>query len=446
MTTRLRWHVALLVVSALLVPGVSRANPYDMFGAGARAASMGGAHTAATNDASANYYNPALLARLPHLQLDIGYSHARPNLRLNDQSLGVDSARGTRIALGMPGQVGKFRLGVGVSVYLPDQQLTRIRSLSESQPRFALYDNRPQRYVLSVNAGLAIGDKFSIGGGIGYLTGTEGELSLAGRVGFPDAEDSELRLDMDVDVVTIPYPILGVAYQVRPWLAIAASYRGGAQPVSDLNLTVEGDIGAANIDPIVADALVDIHTVSLFHFQPAEFTLGLDALISKGLRIAADLSFHRWSAFSNPAARLNTELELGEFNELVDLPAETPLAKASYHDILIPRLGAEWTLREGAKSTLQGRLGYSYEPSPAPEQIGATNLVDNDKHTASLGVGATLRDWTEILLQPLSIDLSVALSSLPSRTHHKLSPIDAVGDYQSRGTVWQFATTTRVRF
>ncbi len=436
-----------IALGALLALSASvDANPYDMFGAGDRATSMGGAQTAAANDSSANYYNPALLARLPTLELDIGYRVARPDLNLNDRSLDVDTARGVRVALGMPGRVGIVPLGVGVSIYLPDQQLTRNRSLSQTQPRFALYDNRAQRLFLSVNFGFAIGDKLSIGGGLGYVTSTEGRVELDGRVGFPDADDSDLLLAMDVDVRTLAYPVAGVAYQLRPWLRIAASFRGGAQPVTDLAVDITGDIGAANLEPIVADAEVKLRSVALAHYQPDELSIGIDANLTRTIRIAADLAYHRWSTFQNPAAKLSTDLQLGQFDEFIDTPPDIVLAPANYHDILIPRIGLEYELRQSETLLVHGRAGYSYEPSPAPEQVGVTNFVDNDKHTTALGLGLTFRPWPTVLLQPLSLDASFALTSLRSRKHKKISPVDPVGDYTSDGSIWQFGMTTKVRF
>ncbi|MBL4633238.1 MAG: outer membrane protein transport protein, partial [Kofleriaceae bacterium] len=71
---------------------VASANPLDMFGSGARGASMAGAQTAATNDASANFYNPALLATIDGTEIDIEYRYAVPRLRLNGKDLGVDVA------------------------------------------------------------------------------------------------------------------------------------------------------------------------------------------------------------------------------------------------------------------------------------------------------------------------------------------------------------------
>jgi long-chain fatty acid transport protein len=431
---------------AALSSGRARANPLDMFGAGARAASMAGANTAAAMDASANYYNPALLALLPRMEIDIGYRLAKPVLQIEGQDLGVDSARGGRIAFGMPGHIGAVHIGMGVSVYLPDQHLIRIRSLRQEQPRFSLYDNRPQRLSLLVTFAARVSDRLSIGGGLGYVTDTKGSVGLDGRVGFPMADDSDLALALDVDVDSIAYPVLGLSYRARPWLRLAASYRGGVQPVTDLAVSITGDIGADNRDPIVADAAIDLRSVSLSHFQPAQLSAGFDALLSPRWRLAGDLSLHRWSAYENPAAQLTTAIDVGQFNEFLDPPQAALLAPSHFHDILIPRIGIELLAQRGAGHDLHLRAGYSYEPTPAPEQVGITNFVDNDKHTTSVGAGLTLREWSSILLEPLSIDASLALATLPSRAHRKLSPVDPVGDYHSAGQVWQFFTTTRIRF
>ncbi len=438
----------LLLLSSLVLVTASEAsaNPLTMFGSGARGASMGGALTAGARDGSANFYNPALLATIPNLEIDLSYRAARPDLRLNGEDVGVDVARGTQISVAVPGEIAGHRIGAGVSAYVPDQQLMRIRSLSQTQPRFALYDNRAQRLYINVNLSVAIGDKLSIGGGLSYLAATSGGVTLEGRVGFPDANDSELVLDMDVDITTNPYPVGGIAYQLKPWLRIGAAFRGEVQPVTDLRIDIVGDIGSAGREPIVSNAAVNLRSISLSHFQPAEFSLGAEAWLRTGLVVVADLSLHRWSRFANPAARLESALELGQFNEFVTPPAAASLAPVNYHDILIPRIGLEWLALDRRHVALHSRAGYSFEPSPAPEQIGLTNFVDNDKHTISAGLGLSLQDWTDVFLEPLSFDLSLAATSLVRRDHQKLSPVDPVGDYHSDGTVWQLAATSRFRF
>ncbi|MCP4443829.1 MAG: hypothetical protein GY811_00605 [Myxococcales bacterium] len=438
----------LLIVASLLLAhrGQASANPLSMFGAGARGAAMGGAHTAGARDGSANFYNPALLATLSTLEIDMSYRLARFDLRLNGKDLGVDVARGTHFSVVVPGRIAGTVVATGVSAYVPDQQLMRIRSLSERQPRFALYDNRAQRLYINVNFGVALGEKFSVGGGLAYLAATSGGVTLEGRVGFPDANDSELVLDMDVDITSNAYPVGGIAYQIRPWLRLAAAFRGEVQPITDLGIDILGDIGAEGREPIVSDAAVNLRSVSLSHFQPAEFSVGAEAWLGESLVVVADLGYVRWSRFANPASNLESALELGQFNEFLTPPAAASLAEVNYHDVLIPRIGAEWRASDGPHVTVHTRAGYSYEPSPAPEQIGLTNFVDNDKHTLSAGLGLSLEDWSGVFLEPLSVDLSLAATTLAGRDHRKLSPVDPVGDYHSDGTVWQAIVTSRLRF
>ncbi len=439
--------IALLCTNSI----VARANPLDMFGSGARGASMAGAQTAATNDASANFYNPARLATIDGTEIDIEYRYAVPRLRLNGKDLGVDVARGTRLAIAIPGTLFGMKIASGVSAYLPDQALTRIRSLSEQQPRFVLYDNRPQRLFLGVNFAVSVSKKLSVGGGLGYLTATQGVVTLQGRVGFPDASNSDLALAIDVDVTTLAYPVAGFAYQLRPWFRVAGRYRGGVQPTTDLAVNIEGDIGAEGLEPIVADAKVQLRSISLSHFQPTELSAGIDALLTPAFRLAFDVSYYRWSEFANPASRLQSAFELGQFTELLQPPEETVLALTSFHDILVPRIGIEWLAyrgksESGTLSDWFARAGYSFEPSPAPEQIGSTNFIDNDKHTSSLGLGLTLKDYSSILVRPISFDASFAHTRLAERSHRKLSPVDRVGDVLSSGSVWQFIATSKMKF
>jgi hypothetical protein len=112
----------------------------------------------------------------------------------------------------------------------------------------------------------------------------------------------------------------------------------------------------------------------------------------------------------------------------------------------VPRLGLEWTALSSPRRDLFVRGGYSYEPSPVPEQVGESNFVDNDKHTLSVGGGVTFRDFSTIVTLPASLDAYLALTLLDAREHHKLSPIDRVGDYRSSGHVLQVGLLSRWRF
>lgn len=434
------------VIAVIAIGGQLHANPVDAFGLGARGAAMAGAQTAGARDSGANYYNPALLASLDDLRIDFGYRAALPRLDIGGLDLGVDSSRGAHVGVAIPGRVGPLRVALGTALFLPDQHVSRIRSLPPTQPRFSLYDNRPQRLFFAANVAFAFADRVFVGGGIAYMSNTDGGVTLAGRLGFPNAVDSDLDLAIDVDLVTIRYPQAGVAVEVNDWLRLGASFRGQFNLVSDLRIRVEGDIGAGNADPLVEDGFLDLRSLTQDLFQPAQVSAGANIDAGGGWTVAFDVAYHRWSSFGNPAAQIEFELDIGDFNDLVDIPAQAEQPAPRFHDIVIPRVGVEGPIYRGADSEVLIRAGYSYEPSPAPEQIGVTNLVDNDKHTVSAGAGWNLFGLGGIVLKPVSVDAYVAVTWLPGRDHRKLSPVDPVGDYRSGGYIPQLGVTSRWRF
>lgn len=437
--------VVALVLGSAPAAGPARANPVDAFGFGARGAAMGGAQTAASDDGGASYYNPALLATFDEIRIDLGYQLALPALRLSRIELDTTPSRGTLAGLTVPGRVGRTRVALGGALFLPDQHITRTRTLSAQLPRFVMYHNRPQRLFLAANLSAQLTRRLFVGAGLAYMSSTRGEVLLQGRVSYPDPADSDLSLAIDVDLETIRYGHFGLLYRAAPWLDLGLSYRGGFSLVLDQVFEVRGDVGADGIDPIVRDGYFRLHTISQDLFQPAQLTAGVHAQLTRDWSLAFDVAWQRWSAFDNPAANITLDLDVGELNDLIDIPVAPPLPEPGFRDILVPRLGLEWRAARASGHEWLVRGGYACEPSPVPVQMGESNFIDNDKHTVSAGLGLTLSGLSEILPRPLSVDAFVALTWLDPRVHPKLSPADPVGDYRSAGHVTQVGVTTRLR-
>ena len=449
MIGRARQHavIAVAIVLAIALPGgQASANPIDLFGYGARAAAMAGAQTAASDDLSAGYYNPAILATFDDIEIDLGYQFAMPTLLVGGLDTGVDPARGMTAGLAVPGRVLNRKLAIGLSIYLPDQHMSRIRTLSSQKPRFVVYDNRPQRLFIASNLSLKLTDRLYLGGGMAVMSGSKGTVLLNGRVGFPNTGDSDLALAMDVDFLGIRYLQAGLLYRAAPWLNVGLSYRGSFLLILDQIFRIEGDVGSADVEPLVSDAYFQLQSISQDLFQPEQITVGLDAQLTKTLALAFDVGLHRWSQFSNPAAHINIELDIGTFNDLVNIQPAPPLPTANFNDVIVPRLALEWTALTTRRTKLTVRGGYLYEPSPVPWQFGETNFIDNDRHTVSLGAGLRMLDVTEILPRPMSIDLALAYTGLTPRNHIKISPVDPIGSYRSTGRVLQAAVSSRWHF
>jgi long-chain fatty acid transport protein len=439
-------RLALALALALALPGLGHANPADTVGFGARGAGMAGAQTAAAEDGSATYYNPALLARLTDVRIDIGYQISVPSLAVDGDSMSVDWSRGTSLGLVVPGTFAGRPVAIGAGIFLPDQQLTRTRSLPSTRPRFALYDNRPQRLFLSADIAVELFPGLTVGGGLAYMSSTQGDVKLRGLIGFPQPDQSDLELRIDVDLRTIRYPHAGIAWEATPWLDLALSYRGGFKLIVEQGVRIDGDVGVPDTEPVVDDGFLELFTRSQDLFQPAQVTAGFAAQVTPRSLLAFDVGWHRWSVFENPAAKVELALDVGDFQDLVDIPPFNPLPEPHYHDIVVPRLGVEHLIQHDARRTVRARAGYLYEPSPAPEQRGETNFIDNDKHGFSLGAGLEIPGLGEIIPRPVSFDAFLSLTLLEARDHQKLSPIDPVGDYRSDGWLIAGGITSRWRF
>lgn len=424
----------------------ARGNPMDAFGYGSRATAMGGAATAASEDSSANYYNPAGLVHGRDLRIDIGYRYAQPILRMNGRDLGVDASRGFLIGLVAPGHIGAFRFAFGASLWLPDQRLTRVRSLPFDQPRFVMFDNRPQRLYLAANLAIQIIPGLYIGGGLTFMSRTAGQLFLKGSVAVSDPDASSLVSKIDVDLVAVRYPQAGILWEATSWLSIGASYRHSFVLNLDQQFRIDGNIGNPGLTPVVENGYLSAHSISMDLFQPWQLTGGAALRLKRTILVTFDLTFARWSEFPVPAANLTLGLDIGVYNDKVMLPPARSYPASGFHDIVIPRAGIEWRAWQWTRMAIDLRGGYSYEPTPVPEQVGESNFADSDKHTFSFGAGLELNRVTSILPRPIAIDAHFAATYLPPRTNRKIDPLDPVGDFVADGVIVQIGVMLRSRF
>ncbi len=435
-----------IVALVLASGGAAFANPLDVFGLGARAQGLAGAHTAATTDSSANYYNPAALAAVPEkLQIDVGYQVATPSLALGGKDQHVDATAGIATGLVAPGDLGRLHFAFGVALFLPDERVTRVRSLPAQAPRFIYYDNRPQRIFLGTNLAVRVLPGLFVGGGMAFMSRTKGDVILRGRVGFPDAEDTELRLGLDVDLVAVRYPQAGVLWQPRDWLRLGLSYRHEFQLELDQGFVVRGNVGPKHDDPVLTDGYLAVRSISTDLFQPAQVTLGASAELPAGLLATLDLQWARWSRFRTPGSMVRLDYDLKDFNSLVMLPTAQPLGPAGFRDVLSPRVGVEKRLGLGAHAMFF-RAGYAFEPTPVPEQRGETNLADGDKHQASFGLGAELEAVHEAAPRHVTLDVSLTRIWVSRVQARKLDPANDVGDWVADGHLWSSSVTLRVGF
>lgn len=439
---------ALQCTAASFGAAPAHANPVDGFGMGSRGIALGGAYGALANDFSANYYNPAGLATGDDLRLEIGYLWVDPTLELNGGDLDVDGVHGIQGGIVLPGRLFGHRVGLSIALYLPDDRLTRVRALPERQPRFVLYDNRPQRIVLTTSAAFeVVPDLFYLGLGLTYLSDTGGRLDISGVVDLQDAGGTTLISGVDVTFEAVRYASAGLLFTPGDHLRVGLAFRDAFDLSLDIGLVVRGDIvldgASGSPSTLVEDAALTVISQNSNLFSPRQLALSF-AWVEPTWTLACDLTWLQWSGFESPTSHLTVELDAGALP--LSIPKTPPPGPPGFHDILVPRLGAEVTVVNTPQVGLALRAGYFYEPSPAPAQPGRTNYVDADKHGLSFGLGLRLSELTDIFPKPLHLDAALLWIALPARTYTKDDPADPVGDYVASGSFVGFSTTLSFLF
>lgn len=445
----MRRLVSSVALAAVVLAGSvdrAHANPPDILGFGSRGAGMGNANSAIATDSSANYYNPAGLVRGKELTISLSYQLAQPFLKLNGRDMGVNESRGLAVSIAAPGRIGPFKFAFGVGVWLPDQRLTRTRQLAFEQPRFVYYDNRMQRFLLSANIAVQIWRGLYIGAGLNFMSRTAGGLQLKGTVDPIIPNDSALISNIQIDLLAVRYPQAGIAWEATKYLTLALVYRHRFSLSVDQRFRIDGDVGSAGSAPIVEDAYLAVRTQSLDHFHPWQLTAGAAVQITRRLLVTAELTFAAWQDFKTPASRLDISVDLKQFNDQVNLPAARSFPNPGFRNIVIPRIGAEWRGFDHHRWAVDLRGGYSYEPTPAPDQIGESNFADTDKHTMTVGFSFEIKPSMGILQHPWTFDVNLGTTFLPPRTTRKSSAVDPVGDYRINGTLMHFGVGLRSRF
>lgn len=437
-----------LALGLLLLAAPVRANPVDAFGFGARAPALGNAYAAVADDSAAGYYNPAGLARSSSLQIDLGYQAAVPQVRVSGVDQAISETRGLAVGLVLPGRVWRVPIAFGVTLFLPDQQVTRIRVLRFDVPRVQLYDNRTQRLYLAASLAVRVLPNLYLGAGVAFMSRTRGVVNLRGTV-TPSGDGSVLYTSIDVDLVALRYPQAGVAWDVTRWLSLALVYRHRFQLDVDQSFNIRADIGTPGQPPAVPNATLDERARSVDLFQPWQLVLGSALRLPRRVLVTYDLTFARFSEAPTPAAAYDLTLDIGKLNDLVKLPPSRPYPDAGFHDTLSPALGVELGLLRGALAEhldLDLRGGYRYEPSPIPRQDRESSFADTDKHTFSAGVGATLTHLPAALPQVVALDLFLAVTALPPRRFEKVDPRSPTGDFTMTGAVPQLGGQVRCAF
>ncbi|MCA9544298.1 MAG: TonB-dependent receptor [Myxococcales bacterium] len=434
----MRAGAGLLVLGAALAGTPARASLFDAYGFGARAASMAGAHAAFADDYTGVFYNPGALAQRKRAHVGLGVDGLFPDLGLTYADGRPDEAPpaampdpnvGAHLGVLFPlGGLIENRVALGIGLFLPAIQVTRVEALDPQTPQAYRYGALPDKLNLAVAAAFELAPGWAVGAGFHFLGGLDGTADVQ----LDLLTQRFTRKDLRVDVTGAAGLTLGLHVQPTDTLRLGLSFRDDLR--LDYRLLTRIDL----LDTGLLEA--DIRGVALY--TPQQYTLGVAWAARADLDLTADVVWSRWSQAPDPAAVFKVVLD-GEPLGLGELEAATTPVDLAAQDTLAPRLGAEWRPAEGWAV----RGGYAWQPTPLPAQTGFANYVDSDTHQLGLGGGVTFADPLAIHRSPITLDLAVQLTWMRGRAHAKADPADVHGaGYEAGGPIWHAAFTFRHDF
>lgn len=401
------WTGCLLLVATCLFPGAKAAagTPAETRGMGARAIAMGGAFTGLADDYSALYYNPAGLAQIKGYPGHLEYLLVSPQVFVQEgggsKEHFIDKwtkapMLGLTIDLSDSLEFTNRRIVVGWGGLFPDNFKTvyKVRWGSFYDPYYPSYgdSSADQAMSLWIDGAVEMLPWLFIGGGIFLqIHGQEILMNVAVDTSLkPVVEQSTSRLEITSEV----YPLAGVLIKPTDRLRIGLAWRkevmfiaaGGNQ----MNLSIY--LGPGRVISIPRGLVVPAQG----HYRAEQYALGASYQVTDRFLLAADVTYYDYRPYHDEAGR----------------PLSPPMK-----EIFVPRIGTEYYVLEA----LALRAGYAYRESPLREQaVGQpVNLLDNDVHTVSLGLGL-FWDAFGLFEEPVQWSIFYALQILAPRTFHNV--------------------------
>lgn len=364
MTRSRRRMIMLAALAAPLAAGGARANGFHVDEQDARATGRAGAVTASTDNASAIYYNPAGIAQLDGLRLDVGASLLGPHAEFTSVSDGVTTPAETQTfvlpqvyASYRPSRLVAFGLGFnapfGLALEWPASSPGRT-SVRSAELRTFFFTGALALELSRWVPGLAVGagvDLVPASVRIARDVPFGSDVATAELGG--DALGAGVRAGIIYRPPALPALSVGLSYRSPVALEFSGNADFDALPAYRANLPPDGDVRTS---------------LTL----PQTLTLGVAVRPIPEWEIEVDGSYRGWSSYD--------ELEI----ELPDGNVER--SPKDWEDAFTVRVGTELTLAE----RWAVRLGAVWDQTPVPSSTLDFQLPDADRIDLTIGVGARL--------------------------------------------------------
>jgi long-chain fatty acid transport protein len=407
-----------VMAGSLLTVGIGpvMASGFSVYEQSAKASAQAGAWVARADDAAANWYNPAAMARMEGMQMQFGINLITTGSDLDfitgDQDFGLpedpvtfagERNDVTPIHLYFVQKIND-KVAWGFGINNPYGLVTEWRDLpvTLSSQKAELHT-----FVINPNLAFAVDDHWSLAFGIDYIYADVKEFSravdqseLLGSEPLTVVGGSDLTGDGDDWSFN-----LAVHYAADKW-SFGVTYRGEVSP------EIKGDVLFSDINPALGPDGLD-----LFPNGPGRATLDLPAQAAAGVAWSVaddwvmefDISWAQWSSFQNLAIDFENEtfitVEVAP-DVFVDVPVVEDInLYEGWDDTMAFRLGAAWRVRDRHEL----RFGALMDQAPTRVDTLRPSIPDGDRTSVTVGYGYIGEKWSfDAYYMPLFFDDSTA--------------------------------------
>ncbi|HEV8629547.1 MAG TPA: outer membrane protein transport protein [Thermoanaerobaculia bacterium] len=431
----MRQGLPLALALAIASSTAAHAGEPLIFQHGGRPTAEVGAFVARATDAVTVDYNPAAIARLDGAHYQLGFDYTAPIDKYGSRTGGFEAdhliteSPTLYATWHLPADYYPVAFGIGID--------HRAWYRTEWGPKLfpARFRTTLQELTLwSVHPVVAyqMGERWSIGGGLRYYTGTveEGNNAVLQGAAGPQGLDTfhvevERQASADVDGYALD---LGLHYGAESWgwglvLDSGGKVKGNGK-VSYFARDVPNDpLVRSNLDSRLR------HSSTRQSFElPRELRSGMWLAFSPAWRLELDLAWAEWSTVDATTVAYSADPFLSQASEP---PPATEVRPRQWKDTLSTRLGSDFDLGEhwGVAA------GVAWEPSPVPDSTVEPGFPRSD--AIVYGLGMTYR------INRVVFDLGYSYYQY-SRRHaagqEALAPT-VTSSYQARDQVFAFSAS-----
>ena len=406
----------------------------EAVGVGARSKAMGGVGTALGTDAAAVYYNIANISFGDENTLTLGYNHLAYGFYLDAVEGDAPELETMRprdyITAGLTLQL-PANLSFGLLLNLSPKNPQYFKQGSpDTKARFFMYGQRLEQISLIMGMSYRIADSLSLG--LGSATLVNSGLDIENIIPYASDIEEELHNEFTWALEPNMGYYLGLSYRPSEKLHLGLTYKTAL--FHKMEGIAKTRIRAFGIN-IPFDLMLEVYS----WYTPANASFGTTYNPTPAWTVSLDLTWYDWSSYPGPFLHTSAADESPVASGFLSYPERVD---PEFVDTLVPRLGLEWMITP----VLALRAGYCYRFSPAPLPRGNTNLLDNDMHQGSFGLGYRWNfeekrsqggsQGTSVARFYLDFDLYGTIGGIPETKVGKIPSDDPLKSYVFGGMVY----------